>query len=346
MKMSEMIKLKDKHGATPPNYFSGIGYQKKPDCKLRMKEIIGEDSCQDSSIAAKQLYDDIFREVKLVFTRASVNFDISPPFDNIKKIAQQLSDFLQRNEIDIMEIFMNQQEEDYLCSHSVNVTVLSAMLGVWLRYNKSEIVRLIMAAMLHDIGMVKFSDIAALPRRLNAGEKEAIGRHPGHSRDFLLKISGMDKQVPETVLLHHKRRADNTTGVNEHVQVLGICDTFEAITHSRPYKSAQEPHKAVCTIIEELKDDFDSRVIKALVDNIGIYPVGSWVKLNTGEIAFVIDVKSGFPLCPKVNVVINRNGDKLAEPKTIDLSKQPEVSIDVLLDEATRELLKETFLKD
>ncbi|NQT94842.1 MAG: hypothetical protein HQ572_00175, partial [Candidatus Omnitrophica bacterium] len=127
-------------------------------------------------------------------------------------------------------------------------------------------------------------------------------------------------------------------------QVIGLVDIFEAMTHSRSYKGPEQPHIAIRTIIEDFKDGFDSHIIKALVDNIGIYPVGTWVRLDTDEIALVIDTNSGSPLSPKVNILYDNRKERLQEPRTVDLSRQSNIHITGPLEKDIEHSIKKSLL--
>ena len=342
MKMSDIIRLGSRRSNSKSKFFGSLDLDKKdhPVNRLQMKNIITNQSYNDTQVLADGLYNKIQSEIEAIFKRALIDFEILPSISNLGKLANELADLMQRHDIDIMKLFLKNNGEDYLLSHSVNVTFMAAVIGSWLNYNKSELTRIIIAAMLHDVGMLKFSGIASLPRRLNKDEKETLSTHVDHSKEFTEKIDGIDSIIPDTVRSHHKRYTDNEKTPNSYAQIIGIADVFEAMTHPRPYKDTMEPHTAICSIIEDLKGDFNSSIIKAFVDNVGIYPVSSWVELNTKEIALVIDTNSGFPLNPKVKVILDENHQKLLAPRIIDLSKESKVSIESLLDHSTQQSLR------
>ena len=342
MRMSDIIRLGNKKSGTISKYFRSSDLDKKdmPVNRLQMKSIITTQRPTDTKSRAESLYEELQSDIEAIFRRASVDFEILPSISNLSKLANELADLIQRYDIDIMELFLKHSEDNYLLSHSVNVTFMAAMIGSWLNYNKSELIRIIIAAMLHDVGMLRFNEIASLPRRLSKDEKDVLSSHIDYSKEFTEKIEGIDSLVPDTVYSHHKRYTDSENAPSNYAQVIGIADVFEAMTHPRPYKDVMEPHAAICSIIEDLKGDFNGSIIKALVDNIGIYPVSSWVRLNTKEIALVIDINSGFPMNPKVKVILDENYQKLSDARIVDLSKQSELFIENLFDKQTQDTLR------
>ncbi|MFC1807691.1 hypothetical protein ACFL0T_04910, partial [Candidatus Omnitrophota bacterium] len=107
------------------------------------------------SKVVEDLYRNFLREISLIFDRATVDFNTLPPKEIVENLAKELVDELLFCDVDVMDFFMRGKDNDYLNNHSVNVALLSVMVGVWLQYNKLDLTHLAIAAMLHDVGMVK-----------------------------------------------------------------------------------------------------------------------------------------------------------------------------------------------
>ena len=324
MKMTDMVKLRGAK-SSKKRAFDYMSYAKEDNLgNICMRKLMAEDSLftEEKSKKSEKVYNDCLENIKLIFSRASIDFNILPSPDSLQELIKRVVSELRLNDADIMDLFMRYEEDDCLSSHSVNVTFLSVMIGVWLNYNMSDLNNLAMAALFHDIGMLKFRDITSKPARLNQQEREQVDLHPRLSYDFVEQIPGLDKQTPEAILSHHNRLGLSGDDVNEHAQIIGLADTLEAMTHPRPYKSALQPYLAIKNIIENMKTSFSQSIIKALVDNIGIYPPGTWVWLDTKEIGLVIDINSGSPLSPKLNIMFDENLERLSCSRVVDLSKQ------------------------
>jgi hypothetical protein len=121
--------------------------------------------------------------------------------------------------------------------------------------------------------------------------------------------------------------------IHEYALIIGLADTFEAITHSRSYRKQKSSQVAIKDLIETAGDDFDRNALKVLVRRVGIYPVGTRVELNTGEIARVVKVSESFPIRPMVTILLTSDRTPPIEPKTIDLAKNQNVYIRTTLDE-------------
>lgn len=227
---------------------------------------------------------------------------------------------------------------NYLYAHLVNVCLLSIRIGLGLGYNKSKLNELGISGFLHDVGMLKVLDITQRSWELSMEEYEAVKQHPVHGAEILEKIVDLPKAVIYVTLQHHERI--NGTGypkgvkgdeINEYACVVSLVDTFEALTNPRPYRKRFLPYAAIKEILQN-KDQFNHHLIKVLIEEIGIYPMGSWVELNTGEVSKVIRVNKDFPLHPTLNVIFDPDGHKLEEVKSIELIKCPTLYIKNPLD--------------
>lgn len=124
-------------------------------------------------------------------------------------------------------------------------------------------------------------------------------------------------------------------GITEYAQVLGLADSFIALTHTRHYRDNFIAYKAMQSIIERRNLDFSARMIKALIDVISIFPVDSLVKLNNGAIAKVIRTNKNYPVRPVIQLISDSRGNRIEKEEVVDLSNEPMIYIvSPVLDEA------------
>jgi len=213
--------------------------------------------------------------------------------------------------------------------HIVNVLILSSFIGLNMGFNKSRLSHLGLASIFYDVGMDSFSELAGSPRLFTASEREKVKGHIGKSLEVVGKIGSVNDVVIETISMHHERM--NGSGypagirgdeINPYAKILGLVDTYEAITHTRPHREGMNTHKAVRLLIGPMKGDFDSDVMKIFINKMSVYPIGSIVTLDTGEVARVISVEPGSPLRPVIMILRDANGVNVKEKVVIDLSKQ------------------------
>lgn len=225
-------------------------------------------------------------------------------------------------------------QDSYLIAHSVNVTIFSIEMGLAKGYNKSRLNELGLAAFLHDIGMVKVMDIVNQPRTLTEDEYAKIREHPLDGTEILSKIKDIKQSVIHVVHEHHERL--NGKGypqhlsdgeINEYSQIISLCDIYEALTHERPYRKQMNNHEAIKEILTMNSEYFDAKNVKLFIKRLGVFPVGNWVELNTGEIGKVISNNEDFPLRPTVNLFFDMNKQNYTQIKSINLAKHQAVYI-------------------
>ena len=159
------------------------------------------------------------------------------------------------------------------------------------------------------------------------------------------------KELPEAVIQAIKETHERMDGkgypkgikggeLSEYARIIAIADTYEAAIHSRVYR--RSPHEVIKEMLSSASGSFDGRVLKAFINLIGIYPAGSYVELNSAEIAKVISSNDNFPLRPVVHIIFDSNRKRLNEPRLINLAKQFNLYIkDQLSDEDVLRLTKE-----
>jgi len=231
-------------------------------------------------------------------------------------------------------------EENYLYAHSVNVSILSIKVGLGLGYERNKLIELGIAAFLHDVGMVRVMEIAQRPRRLTKEEYEEIKKHPKYGKEILEKIREISKSAVETAYRQHERlrgqgypEGVNKEEVGEYAQIVGLADVYEALTHPRVYRKKMTPHKALEIIIDYSEDLFAPQMVKTLVAQISFYPIGSWVRLNTGEVGKIIGANKESPSRPIVNIIFSIDGERLKEAKRLNLLQHHYINIKEALNE-------------
>mgnify|MGYP001569279338 CR=1 FL=1 len=221
------------------------------------------------------------------------------------------------------------KEEASLPYHIVNVLILSSVIGLSMGFNKSRLSHLGLASIFYDVGMASFKELAQVPRLFTEEERERVNLHIGKSLEIVRKAGSINDVVIETIRMHHERMSGNgyPSGVrgddiNPYAKILGLVDTYEAMTHTRPHRPGMNTHKAVRFLIGSMKSDFDSDVMKIFINKMSVYPIGSIVTLDTDEVARVISVQPRSPLRPVIMMLRDANGVNVKEKIVIDLSMQ------------------------
>jgi HD-GYP domain-containing protein (c-di-GMP phosphodiesterase class II) len=247
-------------------------------------------------------------------------------------IIETMIDYIQSDSQDLLEnVFIpGGSDVNVYALNLVNVSILSLEVGAALGYSHSQLVKLGLAAFLHDIGLKIHRGLIEQHKKLSPVEKKHMDRSPLAGAETLKRIPGeLAKPVMEIVEQAHERmdgsgypRGLKGEEISEYAQIIGLVDVYEALTHQRPYRNNKySSNEALKIILKENQGMFNPKLTKFFLDRIGFYPRGTFVELNTKEIAQVIKQNFKMPTCPVVRVVYDADGKSVQDGREIDLSK-------------------------
>jgi HD-GYP domain-containing protein (c-di-GMP phosphodiesterase class II) len=221
--------------------------------------------------------------------------------------------------------------EDYSISHPVNVMVYALKIGLRIGYSHVLLTELALAALLYDIGMLMIPDNILLKKEaLTEAEISLVKRHAEMGRNALYAYRTDYPWLLRAVYEHHER--ENGQGypiglkgdqISEYAKIIGICDSYEAMTHDRPHKKALMQFASVRELVETKNRMFSIKILKAFLEEISLYPIGSYVKLNNNVIGRVIATNSDHPLKPIINILFDSHGNRIEEDKSLNLKEEP-----------------------
>lgn len=229
--------------------------------------------------------------------------------------------------------------DDYYTIQPIHTMIYALKIGLLLNYKRKEMTELGLAALLQNIGMFFIPDeIIHKSGPLTDEEIAVIKKHPETGRDLLLPFKDNFPLVVDAVYQHHER--ENGSGypqrlkgadIVEYAQIIGICDSYEAMSHNRPHRKALLQFSSVRQLIETKEKLFSSKIIKAFLEEMSLYPVGSYVRLNNGSIGRVIKTNRSQPVKPLVRIMFDGLGNREDGNEYTDLSKTNVLNIvDVL----------------
>ncbi|WP_313163224.1 2-thiouracil desulfurase family protein [Sedimentibacter sp.] len=203
--------------------------------------------------------------------------------------------------------------DDYYFQHCLNTCILSISLGDSLGIKGRALQELAIAALLHDIAMLTFpEEIICKKDKLSKKEIQAINHHPVKAvKEFKSFVSN---DILRGILNHHEH-VDGTgypyglTGNRIHLfgKIIAVCDSYQALTTDFHYRKAKSKAQTYKYIADNIDTKFDSETSKAFLQNIILYPVSGYVKLNINKTAIVCENNAGIPLRPVVKI-INTDG--------------------------------------
>ncbi|WP_425446952.1 HD-GYP domain-containing protein [Dethiothermospora halolimnae] len=188
--------------------------------------------------------------------------------------------------------------DDYTYTHSVNVALYAMLIGKWLKLRQTDIKKIILAGLLHDIGKSKTPPHILNKRgRLSPHEFEEMKKHTIHGYNISKNVYNIDKNVQQAVLMHHERIdgcgyplgvKGNQIGL--YARIIAVADVYDALTSKRVYKDKMTPFKTFDEMIKMGYGHFDAKIMLTFFNNLTNYYLGSKVKMDSGEIGKVVYV--------------------------------------------------------
>jgi len=226
--------------------------------------------------------------------------------------------------------------EGFVIPHSVNVAVLEVDLGRELGLTEQNLLDLCMAGLVHDLGSIQLPQgLLTKSESLTPSEWDEMRARPTYTYETLRKLDGAYERVAEITHQVYERldgsgypRGLQGDEILPEARILGTVDFFESFAHPRPYKTTL-PGTANHGIqmLMQMADKFGASTLKALIGSIGLFPIGSYVRLSSGEIGRVVDVTKENPMRPEVEVLLDSGRRPPATPRTLDLLAIPHIYV-------------------
>lgn len=252
-----------------------------------------------------------------------------------KRAIQFLIDQLIKDEGNLVSLTAIKNFDEYTFAHSVNVCILSVSLGSRLGLTKKELSELGFAALFHDVGKVRLPlEILNKPGELNEEEWAEVRKHPVYGVKTLLSKRSIDRFSTRAMVVsfeHHLKldhsgypQLDYDKDLNLFSRIVTIADVYDSMTSGRVYaKTASTPDEVLRRMLGKQGTDFDPVLLKVFINMLGIYPVGSVVVLDTGEVGVVMEAKPDELSRPDVAIVADRGG-KREKTEIVDLTAKDE----------------------
>src|SRR4026208_843826 len=250
--------------------------------------------------------------------------------EGLSVLAVEISDALKRNDQLLVQA-MSGPAGSPLITNLVNVGILATKVGSRLGYHGNELEQLAFAGLLHDLGLFAVpQSLITKSGRLTQDERTLIEQHPELGYQTIRKAGEKYDWLAQVVRQAHERW--NGQGypnklkerqISEIAQIIGVVDVFDALVSPRGYRRRFFPHEAGRELVVAERAAFPREIVKALVEQLSAYPLGTSVRLTTGEVGSVVGTNVEFPLRPIVAV----ESDGGREKREIDLSSSPLVSI-------------------
>jgi HD-GYP domain-containing protein (c-di-GMP phosphodiesterase class II) len=264
---------------------------------------------------AYRMYIDLIERLDQVFSSIATGISVEArAIDNItSKLLQAIRE--QRDSI-IGYILGGEVSGHEMAKSSVNTAILSALITTELKQPNHKVMQVVTGALLHDVGMLRLpKEIVDKKGGLSASELQRIQAHPLYAYKIVNKELLYPEDIAVVVLQHHERwdgegypRRISGAAIDMGARIVSVADAFEAMVSQKPYRNSIMGYQAMKNLLSDNSRRFDPDVLKAFIQTMGIYPIGSIVLLNNGALARVIEVQGVAPLRPKIRILIDEFG--------------------------------------
>lgn len=276
---------------------------------------------------AKKTYEKVHAQVRNSFKDVRIGRALKSA--EIRNSVEVITQSIIRNP-DAMLLMTNMKAmDDYMVIHSLNVCILSLIFARFLGFDEPDMHDLGMGALLHDVGEIRLpKELLTKPTELSAEEHATVQKHTEYGASILKDSGGIPEEAID-IALHHHERVDRSgypgklggQEISMNAKIVGIVDVYDSLTSTTPYRSYISSTDALKSMYDWRGTLFDSVLVENFIKCLGIYPVGSTLELNSGEIGIVISASPENRLYPKMLLVKDGQDKFYDPPRIINLSQ-------------------------
>ncbi len=281
---------------------------------LKLPEVLANDEMY-------RAYHDLITSLDSVFSDIREKREIRTR--GIDRIVNELLTLVQSNRSEIVGFILGGDIQEYeLAKSSINIAILSIIIAIHLELPRHRVLQIATGALLHDIGMLKVPDtIIGKEGPLDESELQLMRSHTFYGYKMIVNELLYADEVGKAAVQHHERwdgegYPGRLSGQNIDLgaRIISVADAFEAMVSPKAYRDSMVGYKAMRNLLSDNARRFDPDIIKAMIQSMGIYPVGSIVLMNNSSIARVLESNREAPLRPVIRILI----DEFARPFTLN----------------------------
>lgn len=247
----------------------------------------------------------------------------------LRKIVNNILDEILDNSDVLLSISDISTLDNVIFYHSVSVCTLSIMTGITMGYDETKLRELGIGALLHDIGKSKIDpELVKRVGDLSEEEYAQLSMHPELGYHIIKGYVDLSLLSAHVAFQHHERwdgkgypRQLAGNNIHEYARIVAAANTYDNLMTDRPNRPPYQVNQAINLIKRMSGIYFDPRVVVSMISNIASYPLGCFIKLNTGEIGIVSHINAENPQRPVIRIIIDRSLHRVQHPHEIDLSQ-------------------------
>ena len=277
-------------------------------------------------LVIKEKFEEMHKSIKQSFDELSRNNTSPKVKKELDNTVEEIKNNLSVNIELLNEILDVKATDEYLYNHSLNVAVVSNLIGRWIGLEQKDLDILILAGLVHDIGKLRVDPaILNKPGKLTDEEFAEMKKHPEYSYQMLMEMGYKDNAILKAVTFHHEKEDGSgyplkISGdkITIHAKILAIADIFDAMTSNRVYKARVSPFKVLEMFQNQNFGKLDYKIIMVFIKRFAENYVGSEVILSNNQRAKIVSLNA-YEITKPLLVT--------SEGKFIDISREREVQI-------------------
>jgi HD-GYP domain-containing protein (c-di-GMP phosphodiesterase class II) len=235
-----------------------------------------------------------------------------------------------RNKDAVAALLRLKESGEYRYHHGVSMAVWAAILGRHIGLHRHELEKLAVGCAMCDIGMTQLPpELLDQAENLTESQLRIIRAHPKMGAELVSQSKNVDIEILSIIENHHERmdgsgypRGIEGASIPLLARIAGLVDTYDAMITRRPYATARTSHEATQELLDCKGRQFQEALVEQFVQAIGLFPTGTMVELNTGEVAIVVSQNATRRLKPELVIVMTADKERLEMPKVVDLAQQ------------------------
>lgn len=290
---------------------------------------LGETGLEEELLYSAPVIEDVQRTLATI--RETISSGATVDLARVCDLVDELAAGVERNPDAMLWLTRLKATDQYSYDHAIDVSVLLMVFGRFLGLGRDAVGELGRAGLMQDIGKIHVSsDILAKEEPLSDVEFREIQSHVASSLELLVGQSGFSRTVLSIVAEHHERydgsgypRSIGLERISLAAEMSGLVDTYCAMTRDRvfsPAISSQGALEAICRL-RDVK--FRDAIVDQFVQCVGLYPIGTLVELNSGEVAIVIEQNRVLREKPRLMILLSAEKRLLQRPAYVDLMQVP-----------------------
>ncbi len=320
--LSASTKVKSTERANVTDKQTGL-----PPLKVKYNTYAVTESLRTEVVLARELHREVHMAVSTIMEQLATGDAVSA-ISSTKRTASAMVDSVLRCPDAFTWLTRIKQRDEHTYNHSVRSAIWGILLGRHMGLSKIDLEALAMGLLLKDVGKTQLSQDLLLNQNRTPVEQAEYEKFVAIGVEMLESVEDLPARVVSLVKTH--REYINGSGFPEHLRgdkipllgrMAGVVTFYDEVTNPRDITRPQSPSKAVAQLYEGRDSLFQGDLVVEFIRSIGLYPTGTMIELNTGEVAVVVEQNFERRLKPRIMVVMDPLKQKLQQPVYLDMAE-------------------------